>query len=360
MKKLKRVLVMAGGTGGHVFPGLAAALYFQDQGVEVHWLGTENSFEAKVVPDAKIPFHTISIGGLRGKGLKTLFLAPIRVLKAIRQANKLLQQIKPDVVIGMGGYASGPGGVASWLSRIPLVIHEQNAKAGFTNRLLARVAKRVLQGFPDAFPASDKVMTIGNPVRREIEAVPTPVDRLPAERKPLRLLVLGGSLGAKAINQMVPASLALMDADYRPEVFHQTGEKHFEETRQLYDAKGLHVNLVPFVKDMANVYAWADVVLCRAGALTVAELCTVGLGAIFVPFPHAVDDHQTANAEYMVKHHAAYCVQQCDLSEQKLADMMRQFAEQQSLHLAMAKAAFALRHVKVTERIYQICEEISP
>lgn len=351
---------MAGGTGGHVFPGLACAHYFREQGVEVHWLGTENSFEAKIVPEANISFHAIQIGGLRGKGIKTLVLAPFGIFKAIRQARQVIQKIKPDVVIGMGGYASGPGGVASWLLGIPLVIHEQNAKAGFTNRLLSHVAKRVLQGFPNAFQASAKVMTIGNPVRREIEEVPAPEERLPKDHRPLRLLVLGGSLGAKAINEMVPGSLALMDADHRPEVFHQTGEKLFAETEKIYAAKGLNVNLVPFVKDMANVYAWADVVLCRAGALTVAELCTVGLGAIFVPFPHAVDDHQTANAEYMVKNNAAICVQQRDLSEKKLAELVMQFVGAPAKLLDMALAAYQLRHVKVTEKIYQICEEISP
>lgn len=353
-------MIMAGGTGGHVFPGIAAARYFEERGVKVHWLGTQQGLEAKVVSEANIPLHFITIGGLRGKGIKPLLLAPFRITKAIWQAMQIMNQVKPDIVIGMGGFVSGPGGVASWLTRRPLVIHEQNAKAGLTNRLLSKVAKRVLQGFPGAFPASSKVMTIGNPVRREIEEVPAPDQRLVADRKPLRLLVLGGSLGAKAINEIVPRTLSMLSANARPEVFHQTGEKLFDDTKKLYETMGISVNLVPFVKDMANVYTWADMVLCRAGALTVAELCAVGLGAIFVPFPHAVDDHQTANAQFMVKHDAALCIQQNELSETRLAELVETFVQEPNKRVAMAEAAYRLRHIHVTEKIFKICEEMSP
>ena len=341
---------MAGGTGGHVFPGLAAAHYFQAQGVEVHWLGTGKGLEARIIPEAGIPFHEITISGVRGKGVKALLLAPLRIMQAVRQAKRVLKTVKPDIVMGMGGFVSGPGGVACWLSGTPLIIHEQNAKAGL---------KRVMQGFPYAFAPADKVITIGNPVRTEIENMPTPAERIPPNRRPFRLLVLGGSLGAKALNDLVPRTLASLGPDSRPEVFHQTGEKHYEEAKSLYETMGIRANIVPFVKDMAQVYSWADMVLCRAGALTVAELCAAGLGAIFVPFPHAVDDHQTANADYMVKHDAALCVQQKDLTESVLADIVERFASSPVKRLEMAEAAYRLRMVHVTEKIFKICEEIS-
>lgn len=359
MTTLKRVLIMAGGTGGHVFPGLAAARYFREHGVDVHWLGTSQGLEARVVPEADIPLHQITISGLRGKGIKPLLLAPLRVSRAVWQAWRIIRDLQPDVVIGMGGFVSGPGGAAAWLSRRPLIIHEQNARAGLTNKLLSRIARRVLQGFPGAFAESKKVVTVGNPVRVEIEDLPAPAQRTEARHKPWRLLVLGGSLGAKALNEMVPRTLALMKNDVRPEVWHQTGDKHFEETKNLYETIGIKANLVPFVKDMAEVYSWADMVICRAGALTVAELCAAGLGAVFVPFPHAVDDHQTANADFMVKQHAALCIQQKDLTEERLADIVEQFALSPVKRLEMAQAAYGLRQVHVTEKIFAICEEIS-
>lgn len=359
MTGIKTALIMAGGTGGHVFPGLAVANYFRSKGVDVHWLGTSRGLEAKVIPEASIPLHYVNIGGVRGKGIKTKLLAPLRIFNAIYQSWKIIRQVKPDVVIGMGGFVSGPGGVAAWLTRTPLVIHEQNAKAGLTNKLLSLFARRVLQGFPGAFQDKQKVMTIGNPVRDDIEGLPEPKERMPSERQPLRLLVLGGSLGAKALNEMVPKCLAKMDASIRPEVFHQTGERHFEDTRNIYNSMGLHVNLVPFVKDMAQVYSWADMVICRAGALTVAELCAAGLGAIFVPFPFAVDDHQTANARFMVDHNAALCVQQKDLTQERLVDIVEQFARTPVKRLEMAEAAYALRNTNVAEKIFNICEEIT-
>jgi UDP-N-acetylglucosamine--N-acetylmuramyl-(pentapeptide) pyrophosphoryl-undecaprenol N-acetylglucosamine transferase len=356
---LKRILIMAGGTGGHVFPGLAAAHYFREQGIEVHWLGTSQGLEARIVPEAGIPLHFVTISGLRGKGIKPLLTAPFRILKAVRESLRIIRETKPDVVIGMGGFVSGPGGVASWLARRPLIIHEQNAKAGLTNKLLSRLAKRVLQGFPGAFAEGDKVVTIGNPVRVEIENLPAPEERLPVDRKPFRLLVLGGSLGANALNEMLPGALAAMPQDLRPEVWHQTGEKHFLETKNIYETNKIKVNLAPFVKDMAQAYSWADMVLCRAGALTVAELCAAGLGAIFIPYPHAVDDHQTANADYMVKHNAAMCIQQKDLTQARLVDIVEQFALSPVKRLQMAQAAYRLRHSHVTEKIFAICKEIS-
>lgn len=356
--KLKRVLIMAGGTGGHVFPGLAVARYLRDRGIEVHWLGTEQGLEARVVPEAGIPIHYIHISGLRGKGLKSLLLAPFKITAAVWQSIQVMRKFKPDVVVGLGGFVSGPGGVASWLMRKPLIIHEQNATAGFTNRMLAKVAKRVLQGFPTAFKPSDRVVAVGNPVRQEIETLPPPNQRLHAQ--PFRLLVLGGSLGAQALNQVVPEALSLLPPTERPEVTHQTGDKHFTLAQQVYAQFGVDAALTPFIKDMAHAYAGADMVLCRAGALTVAELCSVGLGAIFIPFPHAVDDHQTANASYMVQHQAAYCIQQKELTSAQLAEIIKQLSHSPETRLKMAEAAYELRTNNVTQKIYDvICDVVN-
>jgi len=357
-QELKRVLIMAGGTGGHVFPGLAVAAYFQRQGVEVHWLGTATGLEAKLVPQANLPLHLIQVTGLRGKGLKTLLLAPYKLVNAVVQAAKVIKELQPNVVIGMGGFASGPGGVAAWLLGYPLVIHEQNAKPGLTNRILARISHRVLTGFPTAFLPQRKVIPVGNPVRDEIIQVSKPCKRLLSRGKPFRLLVLGGSLGAQGINHVVPAALAKLSPQERPEIMHQTGEKHYQDAVNAYQTAGLTANIQPFITDMAAAYNWADMVLCRAGALTVAELCAVGLGAIFVPYPHAADDHQTANAKYMVENKAAICVQQKELTETKLADIVRRFTDSPDERFVMAQAAFQLRKDNVAQRIFQICQEI--
>lgn len=358
MKKPQRVLIMAGGTGGHVFPGLAVAACLREHQVDVHWLGTSQGLEARLVPEANIPLHLINIGGLRGKGVKTMLAAPVKISGAVMQALRILQQVNPDVVIGLGGFASGPGGIASWLARRPLIIHEQNARAGMTNRILARVAARVLEGFPDAFKPRAKVIAVGNPVRPEIARLPPPEVRLDPVRTPFRLLVLGGSLGAQALNEVVPRALARLAPAERPEILHQTGEKHFDSAKTAYESMGISANLHPFIKDMANAYAWADMVLCRAGALTVAELCAAGLGAILVPFPHAVDDHQTANAAFMVENHAALCVQQRDLTDSRLAEILQDFNRSPGKRLAMAQAAYELRKVNVAENIYAICQEV--
>jgi len=359
MKTLQRVLIMAGGTGGHVFPGLALARYLREQGIEVHWLGTKQGLESRLVPEANFPLHTISIGGLRGKGLKPLLQAPVTLGIALWQSIGLIRKIQPDVIVGMGGFVSGPGGLASWLLRCPLIIHEQNAKAGLTNQLLAHLAKRVLEGFPNAFKPCSKVMAIGNPLRVEMTIQPPPKERLATPRSPLHLLVLGGSLGAKALNEVVPRALAQLPLAERPEVYHQTGDKHVDATKQAYAETDVAVNLQPFITDMAKAYAWADLVLCRAGALTVAELCAVGVGAIFVPFPHAVDDHQTANANFMVQHQAALCIPQTELTEDHLAQVLKQFSQSPEKRLAMAQAAYQLRNIQVTEKIFDILSEIA-
>lgn len=357
MKRLKRVVIMTGGTGGHVFPGLAVASYLRKQGIDVHWLGTRTGLEAKLVPDANFAFHTIAIAGLRGKGIKPLLSAPYKVSMAILQARRILNKINPDIVIGMGGFVSGPGGIASWLRRCPLIIHEQNAIAGTTNKLLAPMAKKVLLGFPNALKPQSKVITIGNPVRSEIECLAPPHERM-HDRTSFHLLILGGSLGAQALNDVVPRALAKMAEKDRPLVLHQTGDKHIDNTKNTYQSLGISATVKPFLDDMAEAYAWADLVICRAGALTVSELCNVGLGAIFIPFPYATDDHQTANANYMVKNKAAICVPQKALTVNRLFELIQQFTQSKHECQAMANAAFALRKVQVAAKFFDILTEV--
>jgi UDP-N-acetylglucosamine--N-acetylmuramyl-(pentapeptide) pyrophosphoryl-undecaprenol N-acetylglucosamine transferase len=356
--KLKRVLIMAGGTGGHVFPGLAVARALREQGVEVHWLGTSQGIEARLVPAENIPLHFLTISGLRGKHLKTLLKAPFNLARSILQARKIIQQVDPQVVLGLGGYASGPGGVASWLLNRPLVIHEQNAKAGYTNKILGKLAACILEGFPDAFKAQAKVQAVGNPVRNEIEKLLPPAERMKDRQKPFRLLVIGGSLGAMALNDIVPEALSRIPKEDRPTVIHQTGDKLFEKAKNSYQSMGIEAQLNPFIQDMAASYGWADMVICRAGALTVAELCAAGVGAVFIPYPHAVDDHQTANAGYMVKEGAALCIQQSQLTADKMADIIREFANAPEKRVAMAEAAYGLRKMNVQQKIVNILTEV--
>lgn len=355
MGKLKRVLIMAGGTGGHVFPGLAVAKRLQAEGIEVDWLGTREGLEAKLVPEAGIPLHFITIRGVRGKGMKNLLLAPMRLCIAIKQAVHLIRKLKPDVLLGMGGFVSGPGGIASWVLGRPLVIHEQNAKSGTTNRWLAKVAKKILEGFPNTFSKRQRVVTVGNPIRSEMIEMPTP-DR--GNKSRFALLVVGGSLGASAINQQLPQALALLPESMRPEVYHQTGEKHYTETVAAYRLAGVSAKIVPFIKEMHEAYAWADLVLCRSGALTIAELCAAGLGAILVPFPHAIDDHQTANAHFMVEHDAAILVQQSTLTADRLADILQEFILSPMRCQQMAEKAYALRVTDATDKVISICKEM--
>lgn len=355
MSKLKKVLIMAGGTGGHVFPGLAVAKRLREEGVEVHWLGTQQGLEAKLVPDAGIPLHFITISGVRGKGIKNWVFAPPKLVIAVFQALRLIRKIKPDVILGMGGFASGPGGIASWLTGYPLVIHEQNAKPGTTNKWLAKVAKKVLEGFPDTFSKRSSVITVGNPVRTEILTTPLPHR---GKKTRLALLVVGGSLGATAINQLLPQALALFPENMRPDIYHQTGEKHYADTVAAYQRAGVSAKIVPFIKEMQEAYAWADMVVCRSGALTVAELCAAGLGAVLVPYPYAIDDHQTANAQFMAKQGAALLVQQSALTADRLADILQEFMQSPDRCQTMAESAYQLRRVDATEKVLAVCKEI--
>jgi len=349
------ILVMAGGTGGHVYPALAVARALQAHDQEIVWLGTHRGLEARVVPAAGIDMEWISIKGLRGKGIVALLIAPFQLAWALMQAIAVIWRRRPSAVLGMGGFVSGPGGLAAWLTRRPLVIHEQNAAAGLTNRLLARLARVVLQAFPGSFNSSVVAETVGNPVREDIAAVAVPAVRYAERQGPLRLLVVGGSQGALALNLTVPEALSKLPANERPLVRHQCGERTFDEAQSAYAEHDVEVELLPYIEDMAAAYAWADLVVCRSGALTVAELCAVGLPALFVPFPGAVDDHQTANARPMADAGAAIIIDESMLSAQVLADQLRDWLKSRAELQARAEKARSLAKPKALTRIAEVC-----
>ncbi|WP_166268521.1 undecaprenyldiphospho-muramoylpentapeptide beta-N-acetylglucosaminyltransferase [Marinobacter caseinilyticus] len=353
----KRFLIMAGGTGGHVFPALATARMLQSLGHSVHWLGSAGGMEARLISDTDIPLSLIAVSGLRGKGKLALLAAPYKLLKGLLQALRVVRSVKPDCVIGMGGFVTGPGGVAAWLTRTPLLVHEQNAVAGMTNRVLARFAETVMEAFPNSFGAPVVTRCTGNPVREDLAALAAPNERMAGRQGALKLLVVGGSLGAQAINQCVPAALAEMSPETRPMVIHQCGEKNLDATCAAYDAAGIEAQVKPFINDMAEAYGWADIVLCRAGALTIAELCAAGLGAILVPFPHAVDDHQTRNAEHMVQTKAAMLIPQDKLTAAVLAETLTDLVADRDRVLAMATSARSLARPDATERVVNYCLE---
>ena len=333
------VLIMAGGTGGHVFPALAVADALRERGVPVVWLGVPGSMESRLVPAHGIPIEWVRVAGIRGKGASTWLLAPLRIARAVMQAGAVLRRIRPRAVLGAGGFVSGPGGIAAWLLRIPLLIHEQNAVAGMTNRWLARIAAQVLEAFPDSFGPRVRARCIGNPVRADIAALPAPALRFRGRSGASRVLVLGGSQGAQRLNALVPQALARMSAALRPHVRHQTGARGFDAARAAYGEAAVEAELVPFIDDMAAAYGWADLAICRAGALTITELQAAGLGALLVPFPSAVDDHQTKNAAIMVRRGAARIVQERDLSAEVLAGLIGELTADRTHALAMAEAA---------------------
>jgi len=350
------VLIMAGGTGGHIFPGLAVAECLRAQGVPVAWLGAVGGMETQVVPAQRIELHTVRVGGLRGKGLATRLRAPLMLLRALCAALAVLRKVRPRSVLSMGGYVAGPGGMASWLLRRPLLVHEQNRVAGFTNRRLAGLARRVLTGFADALPQAEWV---GNPVREAIAALPAPAQRMADRRGRPHLLVLGGSLGARALNLALPQALALLDPDQRPEVLHQCGTRGLDEARAAYAEAGVEAQVTAFIDDMAAIYGWADLAVCRAGALTLAELSAAGLGALLVPFPHAVDDHQTRNAEVFVAVGAAEVKQESDLDIKILAQRLAALLGDRRQLLAMAEAARTLAKPDAAQVIAQACLEVA-
>lgn len=350
---MMRVMIMAGGTGGHVFPALAVAAELRGRGAEVFWLGTRQGLEAKLVPAAGITMEWVSVSGLRGKGALAWMLAPFRLVWAVLQVMAVVLRQRPAVVLGMGGFVTGPGGVVAWLLRKPLVIHEQNALAGLTNRLLAPLAWRVLEGFPGTFTGK-RIVSTGNPVRGSIIALPDPAQRFTERSGALRILVLGGSLGARALNELLPQAVAGLSV--RPEIWHQAGGRHVVEARAHYQTAGIAARIEPFIDDMAMAYAWADLVVCRAGALTIAELAAAGVGSVLVPYPHAVDDHQSRNAAYLADAAAAVVVQQRDLSREKLTELLASLLDRPRL-LVMAQAARRLAQPHAAEQVAELCWE---
>ncbi|EPJ46079.1 MAG: undecaprenyldiphospho-muramoylpentapeptide beta-N- acetylglucosaminyltransferase [Osedax symbiont Rs2] len=354
----KVALVMAGGTGGHVFPALAVADLLTESAVQVHWLGTAAGIEAKVVPNAGIELHCIDVKGLRGKGKLGLLKAPWLIIKAVLQARKVFKKIKPDVVLGMGGFASGPGAVAAKLAGGPLIIHEQNAKAGMTNKLSLPLARRKLAAFPGAFgeDAAKGIEIVGNPVRGPILNMQPSVQRYQRRSGAINLLIVGGSLGAQAINQLVPQALAKIDLNLRPNVWHQAGLRNIDATEELYKSCAIEAKVEAFIEDMASAYAWADLVICRAGALTVSELAIAGVASVLVPFPFAVDDHQTANAGFLKTAGAAIIAPQESLDTEKLRSLLVQLNDRKLLQ-QMAEKACKLATPKASATVANICLE---
>lgn len=347
-------LVMAGGTGGHIFPGLAVAEALRGRGWRVHWLGAPGSMESQLVPPRGFPLEPVEFSGVRGKGLVTLALLPLRLLRAFWQSLQVVRRVRPHVVVGLGGYITFPGGMMGVLLGRPLVLHEQNSVAGMANKVLAGVADRVYSAFPDVMP---KARWIGNPLRAEFLRQAEPAARFAGRSGPLKLLVVGGSLGAKALNEIVPQALARIPAQERPQVIHQSGARQIEELRANYAAAGVDAQLTPFIDDTAAAFAQADLVICRAGASTVTEIAAVGAAAVFVPFPFAVDDHQTTNAKFLVDAGGGWLVQQRDLTPDGLAQML--VAMDRDELLRRAQAAKKMQKTEATADIVAACEELA-
>lgn len=354
----RTILIMAGGTGGHVFPGLAVADYLRQAGWRVVWLGTEAGMELKLVPQRGYETEVIRFSGLRGKHPVAWLMLPLRLIKAFWQSSRIIQRVKPDVVLGMGGYPAFPGGMMASLLNKPLVIHEQNSVPGLTNKILAQLADRIFLGFPDAILAhKEKTACSGNPVRAEIAQMAVPQERFGGRQGKLNLLVVGGSLGAQILNSVVPQALKLMPENLRPLVVHQTGAAHLETVKTIYEELQLDGEVIAFIDDMARRYAVCDLVVCRAGALTVAELSAAGVASILVPYPHAVDDHQTGNARFLSSHGAAVLLPQHELTAQKLADLLASLTREKLLGMAMAARNQA--KPQATRMVAEACIELS-
>jgi len=350
----RSILIMAGGTGGHIFPALAVADCLRAQGWQITWLGAAQSMESDLVPKAGYELVTVRFSGLRGKGLLRKLMLPFNLLIALWQSALTILHHRPDVLLGMGGYITFPGGLMGALLRRPLIIHEQNSIAGLSNKSLSHFATRTLTGFPEVLLNAE---WCGNPVRASIAALPDPKIRYAARSGVLNVLVLGGSLGAKAINECLPSALALLPPAVRPHVLHQTGKQHFSVTQTHYSQAEINANIQPFLEDMAQHYAWADVVICRAGALTIAELAAAGVASILIPFPFAVDDHQTTNAQFLSGHAAAILLPQPALNAQHLADLLHGLTREKTL--VMALAAHALAKPDAARRVAEVCSELA-
>lgn len=376
-----KVLIMAGGTGGHIFPALSIAEYLLSKGVEVEWLGTKNSMEARVIGATDIPLHYISISGLRGKSVWKKIFSPLFILIAVMQSMVKVVRIKPACVLGMGGFVTGPGGLATWLLRKKLIIHEQNAVAGFTNLMLFPLANTVMEAFSGAFERKmeisrnailsslvkpEKAILIGNPLREEFSACMDPSQRFAmsdsnSEGAGLKILVIGGSLGAVAINKLIPELISLCPDNYAMEVFHQCGQRNFDETISYYTKHQIElsekIRLEPFIENMAESYCWADLIICRAGAITVSEIASVGVPSILIPYPYAVDDHQTENAAVLKNNKAAWVIQENELDAQKLFTVVNSLILDRKKQLEMALAARLAANDSATEKAAEICLE---
>jgi UDP-N-acetylglucosamine--N-acetylmuramyl-(pentapeptide) pyrophosphoryl-undecaprenol N-acetylglucosamine transferase len=350
---MKKILIMAGGTGGHIMPGLAVAEHLRAKGWEIAWLGNPQGMEAKLVAGRGYQMAWMHFSALRGKGLMRKLALPLNLFRACVDAWRALSRLRPDVVLGMGGYVTFPGGLVAALRRFPLVVHEQNSVAGLANRVLAKIATRALCGFPDVLPRG---IWTGNPVRPEIAVLPAPTFRYAQRTGPLNVLVVGGSLGAHVLNEMMPKAWALMAEHQRPNVVHQAGEKHLAQLQALYAEAGVYANCVAFIKDMAGAYAWADLVICRAGALTVAELAAAGVASVLVPYPHAVDDHQTGNAQFLARAGAAILLPQSELTAERLTMICD---APRSQWAQMAEKAHALARPQATEDVARQCVDLA-
>lgn len=356
---VKHVLIAAGGTGGHIYPALAVADYLRQQNVQITWVGTEKGLEHRVVPAAGISLELISISGLRGKGILNLFFVPLKLVIAIAQAIKVFIKVKPDAVLGMGGFVSGPCGLAAFILRKPLYLHEQNAIPGLTNKVLSYFATTVMQAFPDSFQAKRKFVVLGNPIRQEISNIEHPDKRMSQRTGNIRILIIGGSLGAQALNENVPVALSTLNESLQADVWHQSGKNKLETTQQNYKDVSIKAKVTEYIEDMAEAYAWADLVICRAGALTISELANAGLAAILVPYPHAVDDHQTANAAYLTKSNAAILIPQDQLVPKLKETLLELLREGRSSLIKMALAARKLSKPNATQQVAEICLGVS-
>jgi len=355
----KPILITAGGTGGHVYPGLAVARALQAQDIPVVWMGTAQGLEAHVVPEAGIEMVYLRVHGLRGKGILSLVTAPFQLTRALFQSFNIMRRVKPAAVLGMGGFVAGPGGLVAALMGKPVIIHEQNAIPGLTNKLLSKVSTKVLEGFPGTFAGLKNSLGIGNPVRQDIASLAHPVKRLGNRWGHVHVLVFGGSLGAQALNEVVPMALGELALDKRPVVRHQAGKNKDEATARVYEKMNVEAEITPYIDDMAAAYEWADLVICRSGALTVAELAAAGLASIMVPYPYAVDDHQTANAKYLSESGAAILMPQNDLTKENLSEILENLCGNRDQLIEMSLRARELAKPQATEEVAAICAELA-
>ena len=351
------VLIMAGGTGGHIFPGLAVAEVLRQKNVPVRWLGAEGGMETHTVPEAGIALDVVAISGLRGKGLMRWIRMPLMLFRAVWQARRLLEANRPGCAVSFGGYAAAPGGIAAWTKGIPVLVHEQNRVPGLTNRLLMRFARKILQGFPGTFPPEKSAIDSGNPVRHEVASITEPQIRLAGRSGPVRLLVTGGSQGAQVLNRVVPAALKLLSSSITTEVRHQAGAKRVDEALEAYADAGVDAEVQPFISDMAEAYSWADLVICRSGALTVAEIAAAGVASVLVPFAYAVDDHQTRNAEYLADAGAAIILSQSTINAEILATSLKPLLSDRTVLSTMANAARQQALPDAAEKVAEACQE---